>query len=156
MSTTTADTSVVEPDPGLRAQQQRAWNWYDWANSAYYTTVLSVLFAPYLITIAGNAAGCVDPDETCSKSVNLLGLHLAAGSLPSYLTSFATISSAVLLPIVGAFVDRSPRKRVHMSVYAWLGALSCSAIFFVTGDNWQLGAVAIGLSSICGGCSLVS
>jgi len=150
------ERAVVEPDPAVRAQQQRAWNWYDWANSAYYTTVLSVLFAPYLITVAGNAAGCANADDTCSKTVNLLGLHLAAGSLPSYLTSFATISSAVLLPIVGAFVDRSAHKRVHMSVFAWLGALSCSAIFFVTGDNWQLGAIAIVLSSIFGGCSLVS
>lgn len=150
------DRAVVEPDPGIRAQQQRAWSWYDWANSAYYTTVLSVLFAPYLITIAGNAAGCVDADETCRKSVDLLGLHLAAGSLPSYLTSFATISSALVLPVVGAFVDRSAHKRVHMAVFAWLGAISCSAIFFVTGDNWQLGAVAIILSSLFGGCSLVS
>ena len=156
MSTTTAGSSVVEPDPGLRARQQRAWNWYDWANSAYYTTVLTVLFAPYLITVAGNAAGCTNPDENCRRTVDVLGLHLAAGSLPSYLTSFATISSAVILPLVGAMVDRSSRKRVHMGVFAWLGALSCSAIFFVTGDNWQLGAVAIVLSSIFGGCSLVS
>ena len=43
-----ADLSAAE-----RLQQQKAWNWYDWANSAYYTTVLSVLFAPYMSTVAG-------------------------------------------------------------------------------------------------------
>ena len=43
--------------------------------------------------------------------MSLLGLHLAAGSLPFYLTSFATIFSAFILPIVGAMVDRSPRKK---------------------------------------------
>ena len=43
-----------------RPQEQKAWYWYDWANSAYYTTVLSVLFAPYMITVAGRAAGCGD------------------------------------------------------------------------------------------------
>ena len=43
-----------------RAKEQRAWYWYDWANSAFYTTVLTVLFAPYMITVAGRAAGCVD------------------------------------------------------------------------------------------------
>ena len=79
--------------------------------------MLSVLFAPYMITVAGKAAGCVDPDETCSKTVSLLGLDLAAGSLPFYLTSFATISSALVLPVVGAFVDRSPRKKWHMGSY---------------------------------------
>ena len=36
-----------------------------------------------------------DGDETCDKTVNLLGLHLAAGSLPFYLISFATISQRV-------------------------------------------------------------
>ena len=48
---------VVQNDADLqpqdRAREQRAWNWYDWANSAYYTTILTVLFAPYLITVAG-------------------------------------------------------------------------------------------------------
>ena len=46
-------------DQAERRREQKAWNWYDWANSAFYTTVLGVLFAPYLITVAGKAAGCV-------------------------------------------------------------------------------------------------
>ena len=147
---------IADLSPVDRLQQQNAWNWYDWANSAFYTTVLSVLFAPYMITVAGRAAGCVDPDETCSKTVNLLGLHLAAGSLPSYLISFATISSAFVLPIVGAFVDRSARKKWHMAIYAFAGAFSASLLFFMQGESWQLAAVAVVLASIFGGCSLVS
>ena len=104
-------------------REQRAWNWYDWANSAFYTTTLTVLFGPFMITVAGRAAGCGDsPDDTCRKAVDVLGLHLAAGSLPSYLTSFATILSALILPVVGALVDRSPRKRWNMAWFAWGGA----------------------------------
>ncbi|MCX6395128.1 MAG: MFS transporter [Propionibacteriales bacterium] len=139
-----------------RISQQKAWNWYDWANSAFYTTVLSVMFAPYMITVAGRAAGCVDADETCARTLNVLGLHLAAGSLPSYLTSFATISSALLLPIVGAFVDRSAHKKRHMAGYAWAGAACAALLFFLEGDNWQLAAVAVVAASILAGCSLVS
>lgn len=139
-----------------RKRQQKAWNWYDWANSAFYTTVLTVMFGPYMIQVAGTAAGCVDPDETCSKTVNLLGLHLAAGSLPSYLTTFATIASAFILPIVGAFADRSPRKKLHMAAYAWAGAFFAALLFFMKGDLWQIGAVAVVMSSILAGCSLVS
>ncbi|MGI9157860.1 MAG: MFS transporter [Marmoricola sp.] len=145
-----ADLSALD-----RQQQQKAWNWYDWANSAFYTTVLSVLFAPYMITVAGRAAGCAELDETCDKTVNLLGLHLAAGSLPSYLTSFATIASAFLLPIVGAFVDRSGRKKWHMAGYAYAGAFCAALLFGMSGSSWQLGAVAVVLASILGGCSLV-
>ena len=101
------------------------------------------MFAPYMITVAGRAAGCADPDETCTRTVDVLGLHLAAGSLPFYLTSFATIASAFLLPVVGAFVDRSSRKKMHMAAFAWAGSFFTALLFFVQGDNWQLGAVAI-------------
>ena len=154
--TTHSPVGIADLSPLDRLQQQKAWNWYDWANSAYYTTVLSVLFGPYMITVASKAAGCADTVTTCSRTVDVLGLHLAAGSLPSYLTSFATISSAFVLPIVGAMVDRSARKKLHMATFAWLGAAFASLLFFLEDDNWQLGAVAVVASSILAGCSLVS
>src|SRR3954471_2256073 len=153
---TTPPPAIADLAPLDRLRQQRAWNWYDWANSAFYTTVLSVMFAPYMITVAGRAAGCVDADETCNKTVNLLGLHLAAGSLPSYLISFATISSAFILPIVGAFVDRSAHKKRNMALFAWSGAAFGSLLFFLQGDDWQLAAVAVVVSSILAGCSLTA
>lgn len=156
MSQHTGTTGIADLTPLDRRRQQNAWNWYDWANSAFYTTVLSVMFAPYMITVAGKAAGCVDADETCARTVSVLGLDLAAGSLPSYLVSFATISSAFVLPIVGAFVDRSAHKKRHMAAYAWSGAASASLLFFLADDNWQLGAVAVVLASVLAGCSLIS
>jgi MFS transporter, UMF1 family len=154
---TGADQGVADLEPLGRAKEQRAWNWYDWANSAYYTTVLSVLFAPYMITVAGRAAGCgSSPDDTCSKTVDVFGLHLAAGSLPFYLTSFATILSAFVLPVVGAIADRSPRKKWHMAAFAWSGSFFAALLFLMRGDQWELGAFVVVVSSILGGCSLVS
>jgi MFS transporter, UMF1 family len=151
-----APVGIADLSPVDRRQQQKAWNWYDWANSAFYTTVLSVMFAPYMITVAGKAAGCADADETCSKTVNVLGLHLAAGSLPSYLISFATISSAFVLPIVGAFVDRSAHKKRNMCLFAWTGAAFGCLLFFLRDDQWQLGAFAVVVSSVLAGCSLTA
>jgi MFS transporter, UMF1 family len=148
---------VADLEPLWRSQEQRAWNWYDWANSAYYTTVLSVLFAPFMITVAGRAAGCGNSaDDTCDRTVDVLGLHLAAGSLPFYLTSFATITSAFVLPVVGALVDRSSRKRVHMAMFAWSGSFFAALLFLMRGDHWRLAAFAIVMSSILAGCSLIS
>jgi UMF1 family MFS transporter len=149
-------TGFADLGPLNRQKEHRAWYWYDWANSAYFTTVLTVLFAPYMITVAGKAAGCADPDDTCTKTVDVLGLHMAAGSLPFYLTSFATILSAFILPVVGAMVDRSGRKKWHMAGFAWAGALTASLLFFMQGESWQLAAFAIVASSILAGCSLVS
>jgi len=147
----------VDLEPLWRAREQKAWNWYDWANSAYYTTVLSVLFAPFMITVAGRAAGCgSSADDTCNKTVDVLGLHLSAGSLPFYLTSFATIVSAFVLPPIGALADRSGRKKLHMAAFAWAGSFFCALLFLMRGDHWQLAAFAIVASSLLGGCSLVS
>ena len=146
---------VADLTPIVRRNEQRAWYWYDWANSAYYTTVLSVMFAPYMITVAGRAAGCADPSETCDRTVGLLGLQLAAGSLPFYLTSFATIASAFVLPVVGALVDRSAHKKRLLAGFAWSGSLFTALLFFLQGDDWQVGAVAVVVSSILGGCALV-
>jgi MFS transporter, UMF1 family len=152
-----ATTEFADLGPLNRAKEQKSWYWYDWANSAFYTTVLTVLFAPYMITVAGRAAGCgKDPDDTCTRTVDVLGLHLAAGSLPFYLTSFATILSAFIMPVVGAMVDRSSHKKWHMAGFAWSGAAIASLLFFMQGDNWQLPAVVIVVSSVLAGCSLVS
>jgi UMF1 family MFS transporter len=139
-----------------RKRQQKAWNWYDWANSAFYTTTLTVLFGPYMATVAGTAAGCENADETCSKTIHLLGIPMAAGSLPLYLTTFATILSAFVLPVVGALADRSPRKKLHMAGYAWAGSFFAALMFFMHGSQWQIGAVAVIVSSVLAGCSLVS
>jgi UMF1 family MFS transporter len=151
----TGTPGVTDPQQGSRRREQKAWNWYDWANSAYFTTIGTVLFGPWMIHVAEQAAPpCHAPG--CVQSVSLLGLHIAAGSLPAYLISFATIVGAFVLPVVGAFVDRSPRKKWHMAGYAWIGAAFAASLFFLDDGRWQLGAVAIVASNILVGCSLVA
>ena len=47
---------TVTPSAPERVREQKAWYWYDWANSAYVTTTAAVLFAPYLTSVAEKAA----------------------------------------------------------------------------------------------------
>ena len=47
---------IANLKPLAQAKEQRAWYFYDWANSAFSTTIAGVLFAPYLIAIAKEAA----------------------------------------------------------------------------------------------------
>ena len=49
---TEIDGGIANLKPLAQAREQKAWYWYDWANSAYVTTVGTVLFAPYIIAIA--------------------------------------------------------------------------------------------------------
>ncbi len=140
-----------------RRQEQRAWYWYDWANSAYVTTVATVLFAPYLTSVAERSAcGFVsDDDQKCVTDLHVLGLSVSPGSLVFYMVTIATILSALILPVVGAHADRSPHKRVLMARYAWAGSAFAAGMFFVAGTNWQLGAVLILGANIMLGASLV-
>jgi UMF1 family MFS transporter len=140
-----------------RRAEWRAWYFYDWANSAYVTTVGTVLFAPYLISVAERSAcGRVGTDENpCTTSLSVLGLHVSPGSLVFYVVTMATVISAFVLPVVGALADRSARKRLLMASFAWAGGGFASAMFFVTGTDWQLGAGLLFLANICLGSSLV-
>jgi UMF1 family MFS transporter len=147
----------LRPLAAARAREQRAWYWYDWANSAYVTTTAAVLFAPYLTSVAERSAcGYVtDDDHKCTENLHVLGLGLSAGSLVFYLVTAATILSALILPVVGAAADRSSRKSTLMGGYAWAGSLTAMAMFFVAGSNWQFGALLLIVATLFLGASLV-
>ncbi|MET0768207.1 MAG: MFS transporter [Aeromicrobium sp.] len=137
--------------------EQKAWFFYDWANSAYITTIGTVLFAPYLTSIAERAAcGFVgDDDRKCTENLHVLGLSVSAGSLVFYVVTIATVLSAFVLPIVGAIADRVESKKTLMARLAWSGAAAAALMFFVTGTNWQLGAVLLLVANLFYGSSIV-
>jgi UMF1 family MFS transporter len=150
-------TPIADLAPLARIREQKAWYWYDWANSAYVTTVGTVLFAPYLTSVAEKAAcGFVgDADRKCTENLDVLGLSVSPGSLVFYVVTLATVCSALVLPVVGAQAARRADKRRLMAGYAWVGSLFAAGMFFVTGDNWQLGAGLIFGANIMLGSSLV-
>lgn len=142
-----------------QAREQKAWYWYDWANSAYVTTTAAVLFAPYLTSVAEEAACGFVTDEDkglkCTTDLHVLGLDVSAGSLVFYLVTAATILSAVVLPIVGAVADRSSNKPRLLGVFAWAGSAMAMLMFLVAGSNWQLGALLLLMATLFLGSSLV-
>src|SRR3954463_1623184 len=101
-------SGIADLSPLARAKEQKAWYFYDWANSAYVTTVGTVLFAPYLISVAERSAcGRVGTDDNpCTTDLSVVGLHVSPGSLVFYVVTLATVVSAVVLPVVGAIADR--------------------------------------------------
>jgi UMF1 family MFS transporter len=146
-------------DPRSRQREQKAWYWYDWANSAFVTTTAAVLFAPYLTSVAEKAACGYVTDEDkhlkCTQDLHVLGLDVSAGSLVFYLVTAATILSAVVLPIVGAIADRSASKPRLLGGFAWAGSAMAALMFFVAGSNWQFGALLLLLATLFLGASLV-
>jgi UMF1 family MFS transporter len=145
----------VATDDGRR-REQRSWYWYDWANSAYVTTTLTVLFSPYLTVVAKRAA-CPgqSTDLVCRANLGVLGVPVSPGSIALYTITAATLFSALLLPVVGAFVDRSGRKRTVLAWIAWVGAASAASMVFLGGTRWWLGVVLALIATLSLGCSLV-
>ncbi len=150
---------IADLRPLARRAEQRAWYWYDWANSAYVTTIATVLFAPYLITVAEQAACGFASDSDkgldCTADLVVLGIDIAPGALPAYIVTFSTVLSAILLPLLGAVADRTEHKKALLAGFAWTGAAFASLLWFCRGDNWEIGAVAVIGANLCLGASTV-
>ncbi|MGL5858611.1 MAG: MFS transporter [Angustibacter sp.] len=154
---TTKDQGSTRPvaEDAAGRRERRSWYVYDWANSAYVTTTQTVLFAPYLTTVARRSVCGEIPADQCEASVSVLGLPVSPGSLVFYAVTVSTMMSALVLPVIGALVDRSPRQRWWLAAFAWVGAAAAAAMWFVQGTNWQLGVGLLLVAGICLGASLV-
>ena len=144
---TQAHGGIADLEPLARAREQKSWYFYDWANSAFATTIAGVLFGPYLIAIAEEAA--VD------DRVSVLGVPVDPGALPAYVITASTLISALVLPLLGAVADRTARKKDLLAGFAWVGAFFAGLLFFLTGDNWQFGAITFIVANLCFGASAV-
>lgn len=147
--------STVEVEPSSTRGERVGWYFYDWANSAFSTTVVTVFLGPYLTSIAKTAAGCASGDPCKGRTVDVLGLAISPGSLFPYTVSLSVFLTVFVLPVVGAIADRSPHKKQLMALFAYLGAAATIGMLFLTGDRYLLGAGLFLLANIAFGASIV-
>jgi UMF1 family MFS transporter len=144
-----SDVATVEPAEEATTRHERVgWYFYDWANSAFATTVVSVFLGPYLISVAENA-------QDAGKDVHLWGIPIASGSVFAYAVSLSVLLQVFTLPVVGAIADRSSRKKQLLALFAYIGAGATIAMVFLTGDRWLLGAGLFVLANVALGASNV-
>ena len=104
------DQGIADLRPLVRAKEQRAWYWYDWANSRlrHHDGRGAVRAVPHLRRRGQRLrAGHRRRLRLQRADLQILGLDISAGSLVFYLVTAATILSALVLPVVGAIADRS-------------------------------------------------
>ncbi|GIH52419.1 MFS transporter, UMF1 family [Microbispora rosea] len=145
----TAPQVVREEIPSARRREQRGWYWYDWADSAFQTTVLTVFLGPYLTSVATAAAGGED------GFVAFLGLDLRP---KAYFTTMVTISvllQIVIMPVVGALADHTGRKKQILGVFAYLGVVATLGFYFVSGDAYLLGGALFLVANVTFGAARV-
>jgi UMF1 family MFS transporter len=129
-------------------REQVGWCMYDFANSAFYTTVITLFLGPYLTALATNgadAAGYVHP----------FGIPVYARSFWSYAVSLSVILQVIFLPIVGAIADYGRRKKEVLGATAYLGAFATVAMFFLQGSDYLMGGVLFLIANVVFGAAEV-
>jgi UMF1 family MFS transporter len=126
------------------------WKMFDWANSAFYTTVVGALFSPYITRLAQDSVG----ENGVVLDLGFLGA-ITAKSLPTLCVSISVGAQVFLLPILGALGDYSNLKKRLMALFCYGGVAATCLLFFVTGNLYLVGAVLFILANVCFGASLV-
>ncbi|MDF5756725.1 MFS transporter [Spongiactinospora sp. TRM90649] len=126
--------AALDDTPAARKREQRGWYWYDWANSAFPTTVMTVFLGPYLTTAAETAAAG-------RAYVDVLGLDVRPSAYYSFVVGVAAVVQIIVMPVAGALADHTGRKRELMTLFAYLGAGATLCFWFVTGGAYLLGGL---------------
>ncbi|MEM7533705.1 MAG: MFS transporter [Chloroflexota bacterium] len=130
-------------------REQFSWGMYDWANSAFSTTVVTVFLGPYLTFITQAAA------ETTGGYVYPLGIKVLADSFFPYVVSLSVILQVLFLPILGAIADYSQLKKQLFGIFAYIGVFATICLYFLEGENYLLGAACFLIANIGFGAAIV-
>ncbi len=136
------------PELPYSRREQRAWYIYDFANSAFASTVVTLFLGPYLTTLAKAAA-----DST--GHIYPLGIEVDARSYWSYLISISVLTQVFFLPMLGAVADYSPNKKRLLAVFTYLGAAATIAMFALQGTMYLFGGVLFLISNLAFGGAVV-
>ncbi|MEB3882911.1 MFS transporter [Lyngbya sp. CCY1209] len=115
----------MTPTPPLDDRRQIfGWIVYDWANSAYVTTVVVAVLPAYFASVVVPPGG-----------LTLAGVTYSATALWGFVTSLSAFLVFLIAPIIGAISDFSASKKKFLLAFAYTGCCAASLLFFCrTGD----------------------
>ncbi|NQU28487.1 MAG: MFS transporter [Candidatus Marinimicrobia bacterium] len=107
------------------------WAFYDWANSAFATTVMAGFFPLFFKAYWANPT---NPTE----STFYLGIA----------NSVASIIVAALAPFLGAIADKGTAKRKFLITFASLGIVMTGGLWMVAQGHWQMAVILYVLATV--------
>ncbi len=107
----------------MNIEKKAVWGWamYDWANSAYVTTVMAGFFPVFFKQYWSYGA-----------DVNVSTAQLGFGN------SIASLIVALMAPILGAIADKGSARKKFMLLFAYLGVLMSVGLFMVQKGQWAM------------------
>jgi UMF1 family MFS transporter len=105
----------------MKSDRKAIWGWalYDWANSAFATTVMAGFFPIFFKQFWSSGV-----------DVNISTAQLGFGN------SIASLMVALMAPILGAIADKGSAKKKFLVFFAYLGVLMTAALFLVQEGQW--------------------
>jgi UMF1 family MFS transporter len=123
---------------GLNRPELRAWAMYDWANSAFQSTVITAVFPPFFSAVA--AAGMPAPLATARFA---------------WATTIAVAITAVLGPILGAIADYRGVKKKMLAVFVGVGVIATILMGTIERGEWQYAALLFMIANVAIAASFV-
>lgn len=116
---------------GLQRKELRSWAMYDWANSAFVTTIGAAVLPIYYSRVA---AGDLSPVQ--------------ATAYWSYTNSIALAIIAVAAPLLGAMADHLGAKKRFLATFMLVGIIATAGLYFVERGDWLLASTLFLVGSI--------
>jgi UMF1 family MFS transporter len=120
--------SMTASQPANEQEYKRriwAWTMYDWANSAFATTILAAVLPIYFSAVAGSTL----PSAAIATSYWSAGL------------SISLLIIAVLSPILGTISDILRGKKRFLAFFAGIGIVSTGLLVLVSTGDWVLASI---------------
>ncbi len=124
------------------------WTMYDWANSAFSTTVGTVFLGPYVTGIAEQAADA-------NGFLHLGNFALRPDSLFAYAVSASVLMQVAFLPILGALADYSHVRKKLLMFFAAAGSIATMLMFFITDGGHWFAALLFIIANVAFGAAVV-
>lgn len=109
---------------GLHRRELRAWAMYDWANSAFATTIMAAVLPIYFSNIAQGTLG-----------------KATATAYWGYTQAVALTLGVIIALVTGALADYLGAKKRFLAAFAFTGVLGTSALWFAGNGDWMLASI---------------
>jgi len=116
---------------GLGRPDLRAWAMYDWANSAFQTTIIAAVFPIYFASVV--AADLPEAERTASFA---------------WATTIAIVIVALVAPLLGAMADYAAVKKKMLGAFMAMGVVSTLAMYSLTRGEWMLALVLFVIGNV--------
>ena len=116
------------------------WAMYDWANSVYNLVITTTFFPAYYAAVTSI--------DNFPKGISLFGRYFVNTELKDSVLALGFLIIALLSPILSSIADYKGNKKQFMRFFCYMGAVSCSLLFFFNKDHVELGLLCFMFAGI--------